>query len=237
MVRSSNVLIHKNIMYKSKNTNLNNNDTLDLKVWPANISPLELIPTYKPNDTNIPNSNNQNEILEDITPSYSSETTPSKKVEKIETWTNIDNDWGSMLNDQPAEQQMLINSCILNSYRYKNESSILSLDDTNIPQFYQEAVTYANRIKWLAAIQSELDSLQQYPVWDVIPRTEDIKTIPLKWIFVIKDDGTYKARLIIIGCKYPEKYSSDKIASPTPALSVIKMIFALSVNFGWHIEQ
>ena len=57
------------------------------------------------------------------------------------------------------------------------------------------------------AIRKELEMIKQFHAWEVIalesiPQNE--KIIGSLWVFVIKADGTYKARLCIKGCQQLE---------------------------------
>lgn len=49
-------------------------------------------------------------------------------------------------------------------------------------------------------MQQELDCFHKHNVWTVVPKQKGIKTVPVKWIFGIKNDGKYKARLLVVGC-------------------------------------
>ena len=106
----------------------------------------------------------------------------------------------------------------------KLDSDILSL--TNIPITYKEATTGPNRLKWIPAIKRELSSLEKHKVWTILPREKDMAVVPVKWIFAIKKDGTYKARLVAVGCRDTEKYTPAGKATPTPSSDTVRWLIA-----------
>lgn len=140
----------------------------------------------------------------------------------------LDIDWDDNIADETDKYSLSdfvnIHKCVLDPYTYVPDDIICTRD--NIPQSVCK-----DKSKWQLAVQSELQSMAQHQVWELVPRTSDIKTILLKWIVSIKSDGTYKARLVVVGCRDPEKYTPEDLASPTPSLLVIKWFLALSSSF------
>lgn len=67
---------------------------------------------------------------------------------------------------------------------------------------YKEAIEGPEKDLWNKAIEEEKKSLKQNNVWTLVPRMEakNKKILSNKWIFKLKDDGRYKAR-IIRGCE------------------------------------
>ena len=103
------------------------------------------------------------------------------------------------------------------------------------PLTFAEAMSPANVQKWGPPIQSELNAMSKHQVWDLVPREKGMKLIPVKWIFVIKEDGRPKARLVAVGSRDTEVYSSNEKASPTPAPATIRWFFSTVVKFSWKI--
>ena len=66
--------------------------------------------------------------------------------------------------------------------------------------------------KWREAIQKELGDIQKRNVWSVIDKKGQ-RTIGLRWVFKIKQDLRYRARLValgyrqVMGVDYNETYS------------------------------
>ncbi|XP_044756820.1 uncharacterized protein LOC123315257 [Coccinella septempunctata] len=132
------------------------------------------------------------------------------------------------------KDQKSINATILNPFGFVYDTKIYQTSKT--PQTYLEAMTCSESSKWITAIQSELEAINQHEVWKIVERKQGMKSIPLKWVFTVKDNGVCKTRLVVVGCKDTEKYTPEETASPTPALSVVKLLFALSVSRNWHVE-
>lgn len=56
----------------------------------------------------------------------------------------------------------------------------MTLPVDEVHKTYPQAITYLDRAEKLVVVQSEIESLQQHHVSDIIPRTPDINTISLK---------------------------------------------------------
>lgn len=67
--------------------------------------------------------------------------------------------------------------------------------------------------------------MSKHNVWDRVSRKEKQKVVSLKWIFTIKNNNTYKARLVSGGCKGPEIYSPENRALPTSlSLTICRLL-------------
>ncbi|GJY66131.1 pol polyprotein [Tanacetum coccineum] len=79
----------------------------------------------------------------------------------------------------------------------------------NEPTSYREAVTSTEGHQWKEAIKSEIDSILQNHMWELMDLPPGCKPLGYKWIFKkkMKADGTidkYKARLVIKGYRQRE---------------------------------
>ena len=82
---------------------------------------------------------------------------------------------------------------------------LYQFDDT--PVTYKDAINGPKSHKWQEAIKNELKSITEHQVWEVVPRVPSMQVIPVKWLFRIKEDSRYKARLVAVGCKEKNKPS------------------------------
>lgn len=57
---------------------------------------------------------------------------------------------------------------------------------------YEEAITSENANHWRKA----MDCLRKNETRRLVDKPRDVKTIVVKWIYKLKDDGNYKARLV-----------------------------------------
>jgi len=79
--------------------------------------------------------------------------------------------------------------------------------------------------------------MKRYDVWEIVPKRKQVQAIPIKWIFTIKSNGTYKARLVVIGCRDKNKATRIETTSPTPTSGSIRWLFILASKFGWNMWQ
>ncbi|KAG5884305.1 hypothetical protein JTB14_006313 [Gonioctena quinquepunctata] len=64
---------------------------------------------------------------------------------------------------------------------------------------YQQAISGEEKSKWKEAIEEEKEAHVKNSTWKLVDRSEakDKKIISSSWIFKIKDDGRYRARLLL----------------------------------------
>ncbi|GJQ79138.1 hypothetical protein Trydic_g5391 [Trypoxylus dichotomus] len=65
----------------------------------------------------------------------------------------------------------------------------------------EEAVTGQNKHEWLQAIEEEKKFLIENNTWEEVDRQEagEAKILNRKWVLRIKNDGRYKARVVVCG--------------------------------------
>ena len=102
---------------------------------------------------------------------------------------------------------------------------------------YLQATTGNDRQNWVPAIEKELQAMSRYDVWELVPRQKGIYAIPMKWDFTIKANGTYKARLVVVGCRDKNLAPKTETAVPTPCSGSIRWLFTIASKFGWNMYQ
>jgi hypothetical protein len=110
------------------------------------------------------------------------------------------------------------------------------------PRTYQEAVTCASAIRWIAAIEEELQSHHINGTWELCALPAHRKTIGCKWVFKLKRDQNgnvvrYKARLTAKGYSQIYGIDYDETFAPTVRFSTIRCFFALTAKFSWDMTQ
>ena len=111
------------------------------------------------------------------------------------------------------------------------------LDISNTPQTLQEALQTSDSAQWQKAVDLELQSLANNHTWDEVDRPNNQSIIGCRWVFKLKDNGVYKARLVaqgfsqIYGVDYFETYA------PVARFASIRMVLALAARFGLNIHQ
>ena len=84
---------------------------------------------------------------------------------------------------------------------YGVERSHLSFQ--NEPVSYEEATISSDNSKWIKAMESEMKSLNDSDVWDIVPLPSGKKAVGSKWVYKIKTgaDGTIERYIQSqIGC-------------------------------------
>ncbi|KAF0692297.1 Aste57867_16619 [Aphanomyces stellatus] len=69
------------------------------------------------------------------------------------------------------------------------------------PTNWRDAMSRPDKDKWLAAAHDEFKSLLDNGTYELVnrARTRGMKILPCHWVFRLKPDGTYKARLVVKG--------------------------------------
>ncbi len=87
---------------------------------------------------------------------------------------------------------------------YYLEGASVATSSVEEPSSFQEAVNSQNKAKWELAMESEMRSLKNNDVWELVKLPENRKVVGSKWVFKVKVDGDgcvdrYKARLVAQG--------------------------------------
>lgn len=95
---------------------------------------------------------------------------------------------------------------------------------------------------WKEAMDAEYQSLMKNNTWELVDLPPGKKVIGCKWIFKTKyeADGSidkHKARLVAKGYAQKEGIDDEKTFAPTAKIKSIRMIFALTAQFGWKLYQ
>ena len=117
-----------------------------------------------------------------------------------------------------------------------NIATAASLEDS-APQTLEKALKLPDKDKWLEAVQMELCSLLKNYTQDLIKRPENREITNCKWLFKLKEDGRYKARLVAQG--FTQTYGVDyfETYAPVAQFASIRLLFALAAKFELKIQQ
>lgn len=97
---------------------------------------------------------------------------------------------------------------------------------------YIEATTGPDKENWKKAIEEEKKSLEENNTWKTVDRTEakSKKILSNKWVFKIKDDGRYKARLVVRGCEQRHGIDYEETFSPVVNSSSLRTLLAIATK-------
>lgn len=86
-------------------------------------------------------------------------------------------------------------------------------------------------------MENEINSLNQNKkkLVDVKAVPEGKKIIQVKWIYKIKADHNFKARLVALGYQQP-KSIEEAIYLPVAKMPTLKSLLSVACNKGWYIE-
>ena len=122
---------------------------------------------------------------------------------------------------------------------FSNEVFILEEDE---PANYKEAMVSFDSSEWLEAMKSEMKSMHENQVWNLIDPPEGVKPIECKWIFKRKTDADgnvtiHKARLVAKGFRQVQGVDYDETFSPVAMLKSVRILLAIAAYFDYEIWQ
>lgn len=116
--------------------------------------------------------------------------------------------------------------------------SLLATKISSHPKSWAQAMRRHDAAQWRAACQSEMKSLEETQTWDLVPYSDIPKgrrALPVRWVFTIKTDGRYKARLVVLGCLQTTA-DYDDIFAPVIRLECLRSLFTLACHMGYEIH-
>ncbi|XP_074032153.1 uncharacterized protein [Leptinotarsa decemlineata] len=108
-----------------------------------------------------------------------------------------------------------------------------------VPNTFSEAVKSNERVYWQKAMENELSSLHKNKTWtlvDISSVPDGNKIIQAKWIFKVKPNNLFKARLVALGYQQPRELE-EEVYSPVARMPTLKSLLSVACSKGWHIEQ
>ena len=118
--------------------------------------------------------------------------------------------------------------------------ALLSANIIKEPTTFDEAWNCANQadqIKWREAIKKEFNDMNDKKVWSVINKEsipEGRRCIKCKWIFKIKRNGVFRARLV--ACGYSQVPGVDFNESFAPVINDVSFRIMLIVKLIWKLQ-
>ena len=123
-----------------------------------------------------------------------------------------------------------------------SESNEVEVIENDEPTSYQEAMSTPDSDKWLGAMESEIQSMDDNQVWNLIDPPEGVKTIGCKWVFKKKTDmdgkvHTWKARLVAKRYRQIHGIDYDETFSPVAMLKSIRILISIAAYYDYEIWQ
>ncbi|GKD12310.1 putative RNA-directed DNA polymerase [Tanacetum coccineum] len=120
-----------------------------------------------------------------------------------------------------------------------SDSTLSELDE---PTNYKEAMASPEAAKWKEAMKSEIQSMYDNQVWNLVDTTPSLKTVGCKWIFKKKTDmdgkvHTYKARLVAKGYTQTHEIDYEETFSLVAKIKSIRIMLAIVAFHDYEIWQ
>jgi hypothetical protein len=120
-----------------------------------------------------------------------------------------------------------------------DQRDILLLDNDK-PMTYTEAMMGPDSKKWLGAMESEIESMHDNQVWNLVDPIDGVRHIDCKWVFKKKTykDGNvhiYKTRLVTKFFKQIHGIDYDETFSPVAMLKSVRILLAIAAYFDYEI--
>jgi hypothetical protein len=115
-------------------------------------------------------------------------------------------------------------------------------DPPKEPIKFEQAWNHPNpkdRAKWREAINKEFNDMKKRGVWEIIRRREmpsDRRCVKSKWVFKIKRDGRYRARLVACGYSQIPGVDFEELYSPVINDMTFKTLIALMMKYGYSAK-
>ncbi len=95
---------------------------------------------------------------------------------------------------------------------------------------------------WLEAMRSELKSMDDNQVWDLVDPPPGVIAIGCKWVFKKKTDvdgnvQIHKARLVAKGYGQVQGIDYGETDSPVAMLKSVRIVLAIAAYFDYEIWQ
>ena len=127
------------------------------------------------------------------------------------------------------------------SAKLRSVRNVLLLDSDE-PANYLEAMVGSDSESWLGAMRSELKSMDENQVWNLVDLPDGARPVECKWVFKKKTDmdgnvSVYKARLVAKGFQQVQGVDYDKTFSPIVKLKSVRIMLAIAAYFDYEIWQ
>jgi hypothetical protein len=105
------------------------------------------------------------------------------------------------------------------------------------PATYAEAIQSDNSSDWMDACAYEIDALAKNRTWELVDLPPGRKAVKSKWVFKLKADGRYRARLVAKGFTQIPGIDFDETFSPVARFESLRLLLALAALEDWEIHQ
>jgi hypothetical protein len=122
-----------------------------------------------------------------------------------------------------------------------------SAKDVAIPRNYVEAINSPQGPYWIAAMQSEVDSLKGNDTWKLVQSADindlKVKIVAGRWVFTVKSESTdslptrYKARCVVRGFTQRHGIDYDDTYASVTKPATVKIMLAIIAKLDLECKQ
>ena len=167
--------------------------------------------------------------------------TPTKKYQKSQREYRV---WEPKDKKAPKQVSFDVDSSnIISGSRRK--ANMVKIRNLPYPKTNKEALARPDGNKWRESILSELDSLVENGVWEVVKRedlTIKVNEVDSKWVHIIKRDtigllDRYKSRLVGKGYSQIEGVDYTETYAPVIRMSSIRLMLSMALTWKCRVTQ
>lgn len=114
----------------------------------------------------------------------------------------------------------------------------VSLGQSSVMLSFSDAVSCDEKNKWLKAINEEKRSLSLNQTWKYVPVKEASgrKILSSKWVFKVKENGVYKARLVVRGFQQESGVDYQETYSPVVNMTSLRVLLAVTAAKNFVVK-
>lgn len=105
-----------------------------------------------------------------------------------------------------------------------------------IPKSYTEAVRLPEATKWLQACKDELAQITEMGVWEASHLPLDKNLTDVRWVFDVKKDGRFKARLVVKGFLQVHGTDFTETFAPTATFAALRTLNVVAARYGLKVR-
>lgn len=196
--------------------------------------------SYPNHDTDNEDSNGENRNMNE-----DKERTQINENEKLREHTDNNDEYFDTVEGEENEREKSNVEEVSEPSRPRRERKLparlndhivyVNVCDVSVPETYEEAISSPQANLWKNAMNNEINSLEQNETWQIVDEPINKNIIEVKWIFRIKSNGIYKARVVAKG--FQQVYDEyEEIYSPVARMTTMKALMSTACVRGWHIE-
>lgn len=120
--------------------------------------------------------------------------------------------------------------------RYGEPIVYINYTNVMVPSSYEEATDSPEADMWQKAMNEEIKSLEGNETWEITKEPTDKRVIDVKWIYRIKTNGQYKARVVARG--FQQLYlEEEELYSPVARMCTLKLMLSITCCLSGSIQS